>query len=381
MGKDYYAILGVSRNATQEEIKRAYRKKAIQYHPDRNPGDKEAEEKFKEAAEAYEILGDPEKRARYDQFGSAAFEGPGAGGQYHHFDDLEDIFRHFGDIFGDFFGGGFGDFGGRTGQRGYGSNSRVRQIKGRDLRIRLKIDLNDIIHGGERKIKVRRKVVAPGTRYQTCPSCNGAGEVRHITHTIFGTAQTTSVCRTCGGTGQVTVSKPHNADNEGLVWREDIVTVKIPKGIREGVQLKVAQKGNEAPSPYGVPGDLLVEFKEEIPDEYTIKGIDLYKELDLSLPEAVLGTTKVVDTPHGKIKLHLENGVESGKILRIRGKGIPDLNTDRYGDLYIRIHVQMPKKLSDEDRAYFEKKLQDKNFQTVKRKKKSFFERIQDIFS
>ncbi|NPA43695.1 MAG: DnaJ domain-containing protein [Chlorobi bacterium] len=374
MGKDYYAILGVPRNATQEEIKRAYRKLAIKYHPDRNPGDKEAEEKFKEAAEAYEVLGDPEKRARYDRLGDAAFTG---GGGPHHYEDIQDIFRHFGDIFNDIFGEGFGGFGSWS---GYGTR-RAPRVKGTDLRVKLKIGLDDIVHGGQRKIKVKRKVRAPETVYQTCPKCHGSGKVTRVTHTIFGPAEMRSTCNMCGGTGYVTAYAPPGADENGLIWTEEIVTVKIPKGVREDVQLKVAQKGHDAPSPNGKPGDLLVTFEEHIPPDYAIDGLDLHKQLDLSLPEAVLGTSKLVETPHGKIKLNLEGPVEPGKILRIRGKGIPELNTERYGDLFIHVNVHMPKKLSEEDIRYFRSKLEDKNFQPKKAKQKTFFQKIHDLFS
>ncbi len=371
MGKDYYAILGVSRTATQEEIKRAYRKKAIQYHPDRNPGDKEAEEKFKEAAEAYEVLSDPEKRARYDQFGSAAFEG---GNGAPHYTDVEDIFRHFQDIFSDLFGGGMGG-------SYYRQSASRHRVKGRDLRVRLKITLDDIMHGGVKRIKVKRKVKAPGSAYTTCPTCGGHGVVRRVTHTIFGMTETTHRCKTCEGTGRVLSRRGEGADENGLRWIEEIVEIKIPKGVREGVQLKVAQKGHDAPSDYGVAGDLLVEFKEMHDPSFEIKGLDLYHELDISLPEAVLGTTKIVNTPGGKIKLHLEPGIDPGKILRVRGKGIPRLNSDEYGDLFIRVNVHLPKKLSEEDRKYFERKLNDAAFGVRKNKKKSFFERIHDIFS
>ncbi len=370
MGKDYYAILGVSRSATQEEIKKAYRRLAIKYHPDRNPGDKEAEEKFKEAAEAYEILGDPEKRARYDQFGDAAFAGGGA----HHYTDVEDIFRHFGDIFRDFFGGDFGGY-------GYGGQSGTYTAKGRDLRIRLSIGLEEMVRGGERKIKVRRKVRARDSHYETCPVCNGSGKVTRITHTIFGPAQTTSTCRRCGGTGQVIHTRGQGSDEDGLVWTEEVVSIKIPKGVREGVQLKVAQKGHDAPSANGVPGDLYVVFKEKIPEEFRIDDHDLHTILDLNLPEAVLGTAKTLETPHGKIKLNLEGPVTPGKILRIRGKGIPALNTDHYGDLFVHVRVHMPQKLSEEDKQYFRSKLNNEHFQVKKSKRKSFFEKIHDIFS
>ncbi len=374
MGKDYYAILGVSRNATQEEIKKAYRRVALKYHPDRNPGDKEAEEKFKEAAEAYEVLSDPEKRARYDRFGSEAFSG-GAGG-FHDFNDIEDIFRHFSDIFGDFFGGGFET---RNTTR---STRRGPRLKGTDLRINLQINLKDIVHGSERKIKVKRRTVHPQTYYQTCPACGGSGRVQRITHTIFGPAQTTATCRQCGGTGQVLVRKPAGTDENGMIWKEEIVTVKIPKGVREGVQLRVGQKGNDAPSGNGVPGDLLIHFKEKNDSPFHIDGLNLHFDLPLSLPELVLGTSKIIDTPHGKIKIHIPKGTSPNKTFRIPGKGIPKLNTEYYGDLLIHLDVHIPTRLSEEDRKYFEKKLNDPNFQVKKgTKRKSFFERIHEIFS
>ena len=373
MGKDYYAILGVSRSATQEEIKKAYRRLAIKYHPDRNPGDKEAEEKFKEAAEAYEILGDPEKRARYDQFGEAAFAG---GGGAHHYTDVEDIFRHFGDIFRDFFGNDFG-----SGYGGFRGQSGRYTAKGRDLRVRLTVGLKEMVHGGERKIKVRRKVRAHDSHYEICPVCHGSGQVSRITHTIFGPAQTTSTCRHCGGTGHILQSRGKGADDEGLVWTEEIISIKIPKGVREGVQLKVAQKGHDAPTGNGIPGDLYVVFNEQIPDHYRIDELDLHVLLDLSLPEAVLGTAKTLETPHGKIKLNLEGPIQPGKILRIRGKGIPALNTNQYGDLLVHLKVHMPSKLTESDKKYFRSKLNDENFQVKKTKRKSFFEKIHDIFS
>ncbi len=374
MGKDYYAILGVSRTATQEEIKKAYRRLAIKYHPDRNPGNKEAEEKFKEAAEAYEVLSDPEKRARYDRFGESAFAGGGAP----HYDNVDDIFRHFGDLFREFFGGDFGGFGGF---QDYGQRSARHRPKGKDLRVRLKIGLDEMVKGGERKIKVKRKVRPADSHYEVCPACGGSGQVTRITHTIFGPARTTATCRHCGGTGYILRTRGAGTDADGLQWTEEVVTIKIPKGIREGVQLKVAQKGHEAPAPDGIPGDLYVLFEEKPHPDFKIDGNDLHYILDLSLPEAVLGTSKTIDTPHGKIKINLEGPVEPGKLLRIRGKGLPELNTDYYGDLYIHVKVHLPEKLSAEDEAYFRRKLGDRNFDVKKSKKKNFFQKIHDIFS
>ncbi len=373
MGKDYYAILGVSRTATQEEIKKAYRKIALKYHPDRNPGDKEAEEKFKEAAEAYEVLGDPEKRARYDRFGSEAFSG--GAGDFHHFTDIEDIFRHFGDIFGEFFGGG----GFHSGSRTYSGRS---QVKGNDLRVTLRIDIRDMVHGGQRKIRIKRKVLHPRAHFETCPACGGSGKVQRITHTIFGPAQTTATCRQCEGLGYISTYIPPDADANGMIWKEEVVTVKIPKGVREGVQLRVGQKGNEAPVPHSIPGDLIINFRENTDPHFHIDGLNLHYDLPVTLPEAVLGTTKIIDTPHGKIKLHIPERVNVNKTFRVPGKGIPELNTNHYGDLIIHLDLHMPSKLTREDREFFEKKLQESHYQVDKSKKrKSFFERIHDIFS
>ncbi len=376
MKRDYYEILGVSRTATAAEIKKAYRKKAIEYHPDRNPGDKEAEEKFKEAAEAYEILSDPDKRSRYDQFGHRAFEGAG-GFEGGHFTNMEDIFSHFGDIFGDIFGGAYGS------SRSRSSGGRRRpQYKGTDLRVKLKVNLKDIINGAEKKIKIKRKVKAPGTTYQTCHQCNGTGKVTRITNTIFGRMQTTGTCNVCGGTGEVLRTRGENSDANGMILKEDIVTVKLPKGVRNGVQLRVAGKGNEAPGNYGIPGDLIVQLVEESDKHFKREGNNLHYDLYISMPEAVLGTEKIIETPSGKIKLRLEPGIQPGKILRLRNKGIPDIDGYGSGDLLVNVNVWVPKKLTKEQKEFFKKNLNHLNFQPNPGKsEKSFFEKIHDLFS
>jgi len=372
MKRDYYEILGVSRSATAVEIKKAYRKKAIQYHPDKNPGDKEAEEKFKEAAEAYEVLSDPNKKARYDQFGHEAFQGAGGFGGGHHM-NMEDIFSQFGDIFGDIFGGGFSS---------QGRRSSHRTVRGSDLRVRLKITLEDIIKGGQKKIKIKRKVKAEGTTYQTCPQCGGSGQISRVTNTIFGRMQTTGTCNVCGGTGQVLKSRGAGSDSSGMLQKEDIVTVELPKGVRNGVQLRVGGKGNEAPGANGISGDLIVQLIEQSDEHFKREGNNLHYDLYISIPEAVLGTDKIIETPHGKIKIPIEEGMQSGKILRLKNKGVPDLEGYGYGDLLINVNVWTPKKLDKEQRKFFKENLEHPNFQPKPGKsEKSFFEKIHDMFS
>ena len=375
MKRDYYEILGVSKTATAAEIKRAYRKKAIQYHPDKNPGDKEAEEKFKEAAEAYEVLSDPEKKARYDQFGHQAFEGAGGFGGGH-FTNMEDIFAQFGDIFGDIFGGGFRSSHGRAGGR------TAPRYRGSDLRVKLKITLKDIINGGEKKIKIKRKVKADGTTYQTCHQCNGTGKVHRVTNTIFGRMQTTGTCNVCGGTGQVLKSRGEGSDANGMILKEDIVSISLPKGVRNGVQLRVGGKGNEAPGTNGVAGDLIVQLIEESDKDFKREGNNLHYDLYISMPEAVLGAEKIIETPSGKIKLRLEPGTQSGKILRLKNKGVPDIDGYGTGDLLVNVNIWVPKKLDKEQKEFFKKYFDHPNFKPNPGKsEKSFFERIHDLFS
>jgi molecular chaperone DnaJ len=369
MKEDYYVILGISKTATQAEIKKAYRKKAIEYHPDKNPGDSKAEEMFKKAAEAYEVLGDPDKRARYDRFGHQAFEGGGgfSGGGM----NMEDIFSQFGDIFGSAFGGGFGGF----------SSGRTGQVKGSNLRIKVALTLEEIANGVAKKIKVKRKKVAPETTYKTCTTCNGHGQVTRIQNTILGRMQTSSVCSTCQGTGKIVDRKPPHADGYGMITVEDTITVDIPAGVEEGMQLKVTGRGNEAPGG-GIPGDLLVLIQEKEHATLQREGNNLHYDLYISFPEAVLGTSKEINTVTGKVRVKIEPGTQSGKILRLRNKGVPSLNGYGTGDLLVHLNVWTPKELNKEQKDFFEKMKTHENFiPKPKKEDKSFFQKVKDMFS
>ena len=371
--RDYYEILGIDKSASQAEIKKAYRKQAIKYHPDKNPDNEEAEAKFKEAAEAYEVLSDENKKARYDQFGHQAFEGAGGfggGGM-----NMDDIFSQFGDIFGGAFGGGgFSGFGG-----GFGGGQR--RVKGSNLRVRLKLTLEEIANGVEKKIKVKRKVQAPGTTYKTCSTCNGSGQVTRVTNTILGRMQTSAPCNTCGGAGQTIDKKPKDADAQGLIIKEETIPVNIPTGVVDGMQLKVSGKGNEAPG-NGISGDLLVAIEELPHEKLQREGDNLHYDLYVSLPDAILGTSKEIDTVTGKVRIKIEAGVQSGKILRLRGKGIPSINGYGKGDLLVHVNVWTPKTLSKSQKEFFESMREDEHF-TPKPDTgdKSFFEKVKDMFS
>ncbi|AEW87197.1 molecular chaperone DnaJ [Flavobacterium columnare] len=368
--KDFYEILGVSKGASESEIKKAYRKKAIEFHPDKNPGDKAAEEKFKEAAEAYEVLSDADKRAKYDQYGHAAFDGAGGFGGHHM--NMDDIFSQFGDIFGSAFGGGFGGFGGGGGQR---------RAKGSNLRIKVKLTLEEIATGVEKKIKVKRKTQAEGVTYRTCSTCNGSGQVVKIQNTILGRMQTASPCPSCGGLGQMIDKKPSNADSQGMILEDDTVSIKIPAGVVDGMQLKVASKGNDAPG-NGVAGDLIVAIEEIEHPTLKREGENLHYDLYISYPEAVLGVSKDIDAVTGKVRIKLEEGIQSGKILRLKGKGIPSLNNYGNGDMLVHINVWTPKNLSKEQKKFFEENLENPNFNPKPEKTdKSFFEKVKDMFS
>lgn len=369
MKNDYYEILNVSRSASSQEIKKAYRQKAIQFHPDKNPGDASAEAKFKEAAEAYEILSNADKKARYDQYGHQAFEGNGGfGGGGGASMNMEDIFSHFGDIFGGGFGGG-------------GGGRREVRVKGSNLRIRVKLTLDEIIKGVEKKVKVRRMVQAKGATYKTCSTCNGSGQVTRITNTILGRMQTASTCGTCRGAGKIIDKKPAGADANGMVQQEDTVSVSIPAGVTDGVQLKVSGKGNDAPG-NGVSGDLLVVIQELPHAKLKREGLNLHYDFYISISEAVLGSSKEIDTLSGVVRIKIDAGTQSGKILRLRGKGVPSLEHYGKGDLLIHINVWTPQTLTKDQKKFFEANKEDDNFiPNPSSSDKSFFDKVKDMFS
>ena len=368
MKEDYYDILGISKGASAAEIKKAYRKKAIEFHPDKNPGDTTAEANFKKAAQAYEILGNPEKKSKYDQYGHAAFENGGFGGGGM---NMDDIFSQFGDIFG----GAFGGFGGGFSQQ------RSTQRRGSNLRIRVSLTLEEIISGVEKKVKVKRKIQAPGLSYTRCNVCNGSGQVNKITNTILGRMQTSAPCNSCGGFGQSINNRPPGSDSQGMINEEETVSIKIPAGVEEGMQLKVSGKGNAALS-NGVSGDLLVLIEEKTHDNFTREGQNLHLDLYVSISEAVLGVSKDIQLLNGKVRVKLDPGIQSGKTLRLRNKGIPDINGYSNGDLLVHINVWTPKVLNREQKKFFQSMMDDDNFDPKPDKSdKSFFEKVKDMFA
>ena len=372
MKEDFYEILGLSKGASASEIKKAYRKKAIEFHPDKNPGDKKAEANFKKAAEAYEVLSDPQKKSQYDQFGHSAFEGGGFGGGNM---NMDDIFSQFGDIFGSAFGGGgFGGFGSGFGQ------SQARG-KGGNLRIRVQLSLQEIVNGAEKKIKVRRKVQAPGVSYTTCTTCKGSGQVMRVTNTILGRMQSASTCPKCNGSGQIISNRPSGSDANGMIESEETVSIKIPAGVEDGMQLKVTGKGNEAEG-NGMSGDLLVLIEEKNDANFVREGNHLHFDLYISVAEAALGVSKEINLLEGKVRIKLDSGIQSGKTLRLRGKGVPDLNGYGKGDLLVHINVWTPKTLNKEQKQFFQKMLEDDNFiPKPDNSDKSFFEKVKDMFA
>lgn len=370
--RDYYDILGVGKSATPEEIKKAYRKVAIQFHPDKNPGNKEAEEKFKEAAEAYEVLSNPEKKAHYDRYGHAR---AGAGAYGGHDMNMEDIFSQFGDIFGggspfdSFFGGGGSTRGGR------------RQRKGSNLRIKLKLDLDEIANGVEKKIKVHRMVHAEGVSFKTCTQCQGTGQVRKVVNTMLGQMVSSSTCPACDGSGQIVDKKPPGVDNSGLVSKEEVITVRIPAGVSDGMQLSMAGKGNDAPGG-GVAGDLLILIEEQEDALLKRDGNNIIYDLYVSFVDAALGTSVEVPSVGGRVKIKIEPGTQSGKVLRLRGKGLKDLNGYETGDQLIYVNVWTPKKLTPEERAKLESLRDSPNFEPrPDANEKGFFERMKEFFN
>ena len=382
--RDYYEVLGVDKNASADEIKKAYRKKAIQYHPDKNPGDKEAEEKFKEAAEAYEVLSDPQKRQRYDQFG---FQGVGGAAGYGGAGmNMEDIFAQFGDLFESWGMGGGGGFSSFFGGAGGGSRQRVR--RGTDLRVKVRLTLEEIATGVEKKIKVRKLVPckdcngtgsADGKEGETCPTCRGTGRVVRQQRGIFGMMQVQSECPTCHGEGKVIKNKCPHCNGEGVVRDEEIITIKIPAGVSGGMQIPVQGKGNAAPHG-GVNGDLLVLIEEEEHKDLVREGNDLIYNLLLDMPTAVLGGQVRIPTLGGEAKITITPGTQPGKVLRMRGKGLPII--DQYarqygtGDLLINVGVYIPEHLDKDEKKLIEKLQDSPNIAPGSADKKNFFRNL-----
>jgi molecular chaperone DnaJ len=379
--RDYYEILEVSKNATAEEIKKAYRKKAIQFHPDKNPGDKSSEEKFKEAAEAYEVLSDENKRARYDQFGHAGVDSAASGG-FGGGMSMDDIFSQFGDIFGGHFGG-FGGFG------GFGSSQRGRRVnRGSDLRVKVKLTLKEILNGVEKKIKVKKYVSCShcdgngsenGNSVSNCSTCNGSGVVTRVANTILGQMQTSSTCPTCNGDGKTITKKCSHCNGEGILREEEVITIKIPAGVGEGMQLSMSGKGNAARRG-GVNGDLLIVIEEEEDPNLIRDDNDVIFNLFLSFPTAALGGTVEVPTIDGVAKVKIDPGTQPGKVLRLRNKGLPTINGYGKGDQLIHVNVYVPENLSAKERKQMEEMEKSENFAPSTTARKSVFNKFKKMF-
>jgi molecular chaperone DnaJ len=385
--RDYYEVLGVAKGVSEAELKKAYRKLAMKYHPDRNKGDADAEKKFKEAAEAYEILRDPQKRAQYDQFGHAGLGGQGGFGGGGMDFDVEDIFSRFGDIFG---GGFFGDdiFGGGRGR----SRGRRREpgTPGSDLKIRIPLTLEEIAFGTEKKLKVKKQLncdtcsgtgAASDSDFETCGTCNGLGEVRQVTRTMLGQMVNVQACPTCQGEGRIIRNKCKNCSGEGRVKGEETIKVSIPSGVSDGNYLTLRGQGN-AGRRGGSAGDLIVLIQETEHEHFMRDGNNIYYDLTLTIPQAILGAEIEVPTLKGKAKLRIEEGTQPGKLLRMRGKGIIGLNNSGEGDQYVRVNVYIPKNLTDKERSAIESLRGNENFATSNQteEEKGFFSKMKDVF-
>ena len=382
--RDYYEVLGVEKSASADEIKKAYRKLAVKYHPDKNPGNKEAEEKFKEAAEAYSVLSDADKKAKYDQFGHAGVDGAGpdfSGG----FGNLNDILN---DLFGGAFGGGFGGFGGFGGGFG-GGQRRERVYRGRDIRVRVKLTLEEIARGVEKEISIEKNVPCPdcggrGARnssdIKTCPACNGTGQVQRVVNSFLGQTVTYSTCQQCGGEGKIISNPCHTCSGTGLVRQRETIKVKIPAGVEAGMQMTVQGEGHAAKN-NGINGDLLVVIEEQEHPDFRREGSNLLYTKVISVVDAMLGCEVEIPCLDGKQKIKVEPGTQSGTVTRLRGKGLPSVNSYGTGDLYVKIAVWIPKKLTKEERALFESIRQNESLKPNPTKDdKSFFEKLKDLF-
>ncbi|MDR3235380.1 MAG: molecular chaperone DnaJ [Prevotellaceae bacterium] len=381
--RDYYEVLEVGRSATAEEIKKAYRKKAIQYHPDKNPGNKEAEEHFKEAAEAYDVLSNPDKRTRYDQYGHAGMGGATGGGYSGGGFSMDDIFSQFGDIFENM---GYGSFAGT-----FGGSGRTRRAvsRGSDIRIRVKLNLKEIAHGVEKKIKINKQTACTackgtgakdGTAFTTCTACKGSGVVTRVVNTVMGRMQTSSPCSACGGAGRAIQVHCPTCHGAGVQEKQEEITFKIPMGVASGMQLSISGKGNAARHG-GINGDLLVVIEEEEHTELQRDGNDLVYSLFITVGEAALGTTSEIPTVDGIAKIKIEPGTQPGRVLRLRHKGLPDINGYGEGDLLVHVNVWIPQKLSKEEQKTLEKLALSDNFKpNPSRDDKNFFERMRRMF-
>ncbi|SKA20060.1 molecular chaperone DnaJ [Sediminibacterium ginsengisoli] len=384
--RDFYEILGVSKSASADEIKKAYRKVAMQYHPDRNPGDTAAEEKFKEAAEAYEILSDADKKAKYDRYGHAAF-GPGTsgGGHYGGGMNMDDIFSQFGDVFGeDMFGSFFG------GGRGRSNGGRARGQRGSNLRIKMKLTFEEIAKGTTKNVKVKKHIscttcsgsgAKDKSSVQTCNTCGGSGQVRKVTNTFLGQMQTVTTCPTCNGEGSTITAKCGVCKGEGRVYGEETISIDIPAGVQEGMQLSMSGKGN-AGERGGAAGDLIIQIEEEAHAELQRDGLNVAYDLHISFPDAAFGTQVEVPTIDGRAKIKIPAGTQSGKIFRLKGKGFPEVQGYGKGDQLIYVNVWTPQQISDEEKAMLDKLSKSENFKPQPGKsEKSFFERVREAFN
>ncbi|HNQ84056.1 MAG TPA: molecular chaperone DnaJ [Bacteroidales bacterium] len=380
--RDYYEVLDIPRSASADEIKKAYRKMALKYHPDKNPDDPSAEAKFKEAAEAYEVLSDSDKKQRYDRYGHDGVKGMNGGGFNM---SMDDIFSHFGDIFGGGFGSAFGE------QFGFGTRGRTtrRVNRGTNLRVKVKLTLEEIASGVEKKIKVSKYIpcdhcngtgAEKGASMNTCPTCHGQGRVTRVTSTFLGQMQTSSTCPTCDGEGTIIGTKCNKCFGNGIVKGEEVIAVRIPAGVADGMQLSMSGKGNAA-ARGGIPGDLLILIEEHEHEHFTRDNNNLVYEHFISLPDAALGGSVEIPTLDGKARLKIDPGTQSGKILRLKNKGLPDINGYGRGDLLVNLTVWTPRELTREEHQIMEKLRESENFKPHPSKKdRGFFDRMKDLF-